>query len=106
MRQADFESVCKEMRLANGTVWPIPVVLSPPNDQAEKIQLHQRIVLKDSRGRVLALMTVEEKYRHDKEMEIPNVYRTQDDGHPGVALVRKAGRCLPGRGGRRHPGEP
>ena len=38
MGQADFDSVCKNMRLANGTVWPIPVTLCPPNDQAAKIQ--------------------------------------------------------------------
>ncbi|MGA2440649.1 MAG: sulfate adenylyltransferase, partial [Tepidisphaeraceae bacterium] len=97
MRNADFQSVCNEMRLANGTVWPIPVILSPPNDQVDQIQLNARIALKDSRGRVLALMNVEEKYRHDKELEIPNVYRTQDDAHPGVALVRKQGdACLAG----------
>ncbi|MGD0139295.1 MAG: sulfate adenylyltransferase [Tepidisphaeraceae bacterium] len=97
MPNADFQSVCNNMRLANGTVWPIPVILSPPNDQAEQIQLNSRIALKDSQGRVLALMTVEEKYPHDKELEIPNVYRTQDDAHPGVALVRKQGdACLAG----------
>ncbi len=95
--QADFESVCRNMRLANGTVWPIPVVLCPPNDQAAKIQVNQKIALKDSQGRLLAVMNVPEKYRHDKELEIPNVYRTTDDAHPGVAQVRKQGdMCLAG----------
>jgi sulfate adenylyltransferase len=97
MGKADFESVCKSIRLASGTVWPIPVVLCPPNDQAEKIQVGQRIALKDAQGRLLAVMKVEEKYRHDKDLEIPNVYKTTEDAHPGVALVRKQGDwCLGG----------
>ncbi len=37
MGKADFEGVCKEMRLANGTVWPIPVTLCPADDVAAKI---------------------------------------------------------------------
>ena len=32
--EADFESVCTDMRLADGTVWPIPVVLSPADEVA------------------------------------------------------------------------
>jgi sulfate adenylyltransferase len=95
--QADFESVCRNLRLANGTVWPIPVVLCPPNDQAAKIQVNQKIALRDSQGRLLAVMHVSEKYRHDKELEIPSVYRTTEDAHPGVAQVRKQGdMCLGG----------
>jgi sulfate adenylyltransferase len=95
--QADFESVCRNMRLANGTVWPIPVVLCPSNDDAAKIKVNQKIALKDSQNRLLAVMTVQEKYKHDKELEIPNVYRTTEDAHPGVAQVRKQGdTCLGG----------
>ncbi len=87
--QADFESVCRNMRLANGTVWPIPVVLCPSNDDAARIKINQKIALKDSQNRLLAVMTVQEKYKHDKELGIPNVYRTTEDAHPGVAQVRK-----------------
>lgn len=97
MNSADFTRVCKEMRLANGTVWPIPVTLSPANDVAEKINVGQKIALKDSKNRVLALMTVTEKFKHDKALEIPNVYRTEDDKHPGVAIVKSQGDwCLAG----------
>ncbi len=27
-KKADFESICKDMRLADGTVWPIPITLA------------------------------------------------------------------------------
>lgn len=97
MGKSDFTSVCKDMRLANGTVWPIPVTLCPPNEVAEKIQPGQKVALKDSQGRLLATMQVEEKYAHDKDLEIPNVYKTTDEAHAGVAIVKKQGdTCLGG----------
>jgi sulfate adenylyltransferase len=97
MGKADFEGVCSKLRLASGVVWPIPVVLCPANDQAEKISIGQKLALKDSQGRVLGIMMVSEKFKHDKELEIPNVYRTSDEAHPGVAQVKKQGDfCLGG----------
>ena len=97
MGQADFTRVCKEMRLANGTVWPIPVVLSPSDEVTAKINVGQTLALLDPKGRPLGTMTVTEKYPHDKALEIPNVYRTEDDKHPGVAIVKGQGSfCLAG----------
>ena len=97
MGQADFASVCSNMRLADGTVWPIPVILSPSDDLAGSIHQGDKLALKDGKGRLLATMSVREKYPHNKELEIPNVYRTTEDAHPGVALVRKQGSwCLGG----------
>jgi sulfate adenylyltransferase len=97
MGRKDFAGVCKDMRLADGTVWPIPVTLSPANDVAAKVKEGQKVALKDDDGKVLAVMTVQEKYPHDKAMEIPNVYKTEDDAHPGVAIIRKQGdTCLAG----------
>jgi sulfate adenylyltransferase len=104
MGQADFEAVCKNTRLANGTVWPIPVTLCPSNGEAEKIKVGQKLALKDSQGRLLALMTVQEKFAHDKAIEITNVYRTEDAAHPGVAQIRKQGDvCLGGTVDVIHP---
>ena len=95
--RTDFEAVCKQMRLADGMVWPIPITLCPPNELAGRIEPGQKIALSDSEGRVLALMHVREKYLHDKNLEIPSVYGTTEDAHPGVAIVRKQGdSCLAG----------
>jgi sulfate adenylyltransferase len=97
MGKADFTRVCKELRLANGTVWPIPVTFCPADDVAASIKEGDKLALKDSKGRLLGTMTVREKYAHDKELEIPNVYKTSDEAHPGVAAVRKQGNtCLAG----------
>jgi sulfate adenylyltransferase len=97
MGKADFTGVCKDMRLANGTVWPIPVTLCPPDDVTANIREGDKLALKDEKGRILATMQVREKYPHDKELEIPNVYKTAEDAHPGVAIIRKQGNtCLAG----------
>ncbi len=91
MGEADFKRVCTEMRLANGTVWPIPVILSPADDIAAKINVGDRVALNDGKGRLLGTIRISEKYKHDKELEIPNVYKTSDDAHPGVKIVRGQG---------------
>ena len=56
MGAADFDSVCKNMRLANGTVWPIPVVLCPSPDAAAKISPGNKVALKDAQGRLLGIL--------------------------------------------------
>jgi sulfate adenylyltransferase len=96
MGEKDFTRVCKEMRLADGTVWPIPVILSPSDEIAAKISAGDKIAL-TYEGQLLATMNVTEKYKHDKGIEIPNVYKTEDDAHPGVKIVRGQGSfCLAG----------
>jgi sulfate adenylyltransferase len=80
-----------------GLVWSVPVVLSPSDDVTARINVGQRIALHDDKNRLLAVMSVTEKYKHDKALEIPNVYRTEDPAHPGVAIVQKQGSfCLGG----------
>ena len=37
MGRADYESVCATMRLADGTLWPIPITLDVPDELAEKL---------------------------------------------------------------------
>ena len=97
MGQKDFEGVCSKMRLASGLVWPIPVTLCPPDGVTAKINPGQKIALYDDKKRLLGVMTVTEKYPHDTKLEVPNVYKTEDAAHPGVAITLKQGTsCLGG----------
>ena len=41
--EQDFARVCREMRLANGVVWPIPVILSPADEVTAKINVGERV---------------------------------------------------------------
>jgi sulfate adenylyltransferase len=91
MGEADFRRVCTDLRLANGLVWPIPVILSPADDVTANINVGDRVALNDPKGRLLGTMKITEKYKHDKDLEIPNVYKTTEDAHPGVKIVRGQG---------------
>jgi sulfate adenylyltransferase len=95
MGQADFERVCHEMRLASGDIWPIPILLSVDKDHAPSID--DRVALHAPGGVLQAILSVEEVFEHDKRLEIPHVFRTEDDAHPGVAQVRAEGEvCVAG----------
>jgi len=96
MTRAGYERVVAEMRLADGTVWSIPVTLPVSAEQAASIREGQEIALVESGGRVLADMLVEEKFTYDKRREAREVYRTEEDKHPGVARLYKQGDVLLG----------
>ncbi|GAB4324577.1 MAG: sulfate adenylyltransferase [Promethearchaeota archaeon] len=87
LKAADYDGVVGEMRLADGTVWPIPITLDVAPEVAKSALDYGRVVLKDPEGRVLALMDVDEAFRPNKKREAELVYRTTDDAHPGVRAV-------------------
>jgi sulfate adenylyltransferase len=100
MGSRDFASVCRDMKLAGGDIWPIPILLSVTKADAPKVG--ERVALwgkAPSTGKEVlqAVMTVEEVYPHDKATEIPKVFRTEDPAHPGVAQVQAEGdTCVAG----------
>jgi len=94
--QADFERICREMRLADGTVWPIPITLAVDDEVKATLEVGGRAALRHADGTLLAVIDVTEVYPHDTALEIPNVFRTEDEEHPGVAAVRAEGAWLVG----------
>ena len=91
MGQADYTRVVEEMRLANGLPWTIPVTLAVSSDVAASIEPGTEVALADPAGRILAVMTVEDRFTSDKANECEKVYRTTDEAHPGVAAVLAQG---------------
>jgi len=85
MERADYESVCRGMRLKDGTLWPIPVVLDVTEDVAVRLARTPRLALHDPEGTPLALLRVEEVWKPDRRAEAEAVYGTTDLDHPGVA---------------------
>ncbi len=95
MGSDDFESVCRHMKLTSGDVWSIPVLLSVNKDQQPGI--NARVALFAPNGTLQAVMTVKEEFMHNKTLEIPSVFRTEDPAHPGAAQVLAEGEvCLGG----------
>ncbi|MSQ26381.1 MAG: sulfate adenylyltransferase [Dehalococcoidia bacterium] len=95
MGSADYHRVVKEARLANGLVWSLPVTLAVSKEEAASIKPGQELALSDQ-GAVLGLLTVREQYAYDKKVEAQQVYRTQDEAHPGVARLYQQGDVLLG----------
>jgi sulfate adenylyltransferase len=92
MGHDDWRGVCTEMKLGSGLFWPIPITLSCRQDLADSIGAGEEVALVDEdSGRVMAVMTVDEKYTIDRRLECSEVYRTTDADHPGVAKVMAQG---------------
>lgn len=91
MEQSDYQSVVDTMHLANGLPWSIPVTLSVEETVAEPLKEGNLVRLDDSNGRFIGVLELTQKYRYDKEREAVNVYRTDDDNHPGVKVVYQQG---------------
>ncbi len=84
MSEADYLSVLSSMRLANGTLFPMPVCLDVSAAFAEKLTVGETIALRDAEGFMPAVMTVEEIYEVDIRAEVKAVYGTDSEDHPGV----------------------
>jgi sulfate adenylyltransferase len=85
MAREDYDRVVTEMRLANGLPWSIPVVLAVEREAAPSPG--SRAALYDGEGELRGVIDVQEVFEHDKTREAQNVYRTEDEKHPGVAAL-------------------
>ncbi len=84
LTRGDYEGVVKRMRLQDGTLWPIPIVLDVPFEFADKLSKGDRVVLRHPEGLPLAVLTVEAVWEPDRLEEARLVYGTDDEVHPGV----------------------
>jgi len=95
MRRADYERVLTEMRLSDGTLFPIPVTL--PVDDKSMPSWGEQITLSDSRNNPLAIMQIEEVYHWDPQREARLVLGTTDPRHPLVSEIVRWGKvCVSG----------
>jgi sulfate adenylyltransferase len=90
LSEADYVSVVETMRLANGTLWPIPITLDVSERFADRIELGEDIALRDAEGVVLAIMSVTDKWRPDKAREAERVFGADDRAHPSVDYLHGA----------------
>ena len=95
-KKADFDSICKDMRLADGTVWPIPITLAVNEEVKATLTEGGKAALYHKDGTFMAIIDCDEIYAHNKALEIPNVFGTEDDAHPGAKQVMDEGAWLVG----------
>jgi sulfate adenylyltransferase len=92
MTKGDWQGVCDGMKMANGLFWPIPITMSTDSATADSIKDGDEVALINAESdEIMATMTVTEKYAIDKDHECMMVYKTTDDEHPGVKMVKAQG---------------
>jgi sulfate adenylyltransferase len=82
---ADHTAVVEQGRLADGTVWTLPVALPVPAEILAGGP--DRLALTEPAGTVLAVVDVEEVHDPDPAAEAKLVFETDDPAHPGVAAT-------------------
>ena len=82
--EADYKGVVENMRLADGTLWPIPITLDVNEKFAGGVAPGTEIALRDVEGVILAVMTVTDKYLPNKPREAEKVFGADDLAHPAV----------------------
>lgn len=92
MSKKDYDSVLENMRLTNGIVWPIPIVLSVNKEVANELNIGEDIIVKSEEDRkVYAVLHLTDKFERTKQKEALNVYKTTEEKHPGVHFLYEQG---------------
>ena len=83
----DYDCVLETMRLENGALWPIPIVLDVSESVGNRFEKRARLALRDATGTPLAVMDVEDVWRAELQREAQSVFGTLDQAHPGVRYL-------------------
>ena len=93
----DYDKVCAEMRLADGTLWPVPITLDVPEALAASLAAGSQLALRDEEGVMVAALDVEDVWQPDREAEAAAVFGATNPEHPGVAhLLDRTQPCYVG----------
>ncbi|MGV8987552.1 MAG: bifunctional sulfate adenylyltransferase/adenylylsulfate kinase [Cypionkella sp.] len=82
--EADYNGVVENLRLADGTLWPMPITLDVSEKFADGVAPGTKIALRDAEGVILAVMTVTDKWLPNKANEAVKVFGADDLAHPAV----------------------
>jgi sulfate adenylyltransferase len=95
MGKDDYQRVLTEMRLADGTLFPIPITLTIKKEELPTRE--EWIALRDSRNYLIAVMRIEEVFTWDPVREARLVLGTTDTRHPLVSEMEQWGDlCISG----------
>jgi sulfate adenylyltransferase len=85
MTRADYESVCHDMRLKSGVIWPMPITLDVTEAFAKTLKPGStKIALRDAEGVMLAVLSVEDIWQPDRAAEAKAVFNSTSAAHPGA----------------------
>ncbi|MGB5557905.1 MAG: bifunctional sulfate adenylyltransferase/adenylylsulfate kinase [Paracoccaceae bacterium] len=84
LSEADYNGVVDNMRLSDGSLWPMPITLDVSEKFAESVEIGQDIALRDQEGVILATMTATDSWVPNKKHEAEKVFGADDSAHPAV----------------------
>ena len=87
--EEDYSRVCESMRLADGSLWPVPVTLDVPEEVAAAARPGRTLALRDHDGALLGVLHVEQSWRPDVVAEAAAVLGTTDPAHPGASYLAR-----------------
>ncbi len=87
MGKADYDLVCHSSRLANGTLWPMPVTLDVSEKLAELLYPGDSLALRNPEGVMIAVVRVDDVWKPDRVVEAEVVFGTKNVEHPGVRFL-------------------
>ncbi|KGA94205.1 sulfate adenylyltransferase [Leptospirillum ferriphilum] len=84
-----YHSVIDRMRLPGGLLFPLPVVLSLPEDLYRKISRGDLLALATPSGQTVGGLWVTDLFERSVERESREVYKTREPAHPGVHYLHQ-----------------
>lgn len=90
MNEPDVLSIIKTARLADGTPFPLPILLAVDKAAAERLRGNARITLVHA-GQEVGELTLESVFTLEMPAAAQALYGTDDVVHPGVRFFFKAG---------------
>lgn len=87
MNEKDYKSCLTNMTLDNGSIWPMPIVLSISENQKDSININTNLILKDETGISIAELLVEDIYKPDLYEECRCVLGSIDENHPYHSII-------------------
>lgn len=87
LSQADYESVITDLRLSDGTLWPMPITLDVDEVFSKKVAVGESIALRDPEGILIAVLEISDIWQPEKTREAERVFGVNDTAHPAVAYM-------------------
>jgi len=84
LTQAEYDGVLKDMRLPDGTLWPMPITLDVNEEFAASLEQNEKIALRDAEGVLIAVLDVTDNWTPDKDAEAVAAFGANDEAHPAV----------------------
>ncbi|MDW0114871.1 sulfate adenylyltransferase [Sporosarcina saromensis] len=96
MNEEDYKSVLEKGRLANGTVWPVPLSFAPTGSRNSEIiatlSVGDEVTLANENNEPVAILSISDIFEYDKAYRASHLFGTTDRNHPGVdAIYRRMG---------------